>query len=108
MTNRELTSWALAVIFAAVCLVLSVDLYTERQANKIWVTAWRGCSPAILIGSSNPEDGAQLVPKGTYGCIFLQDGTYGRFIWRVVDDEKGAPFAAHMEHFYSKVGRWKP
>jgi hypothetical protein len=96
------------VIFAAAFLWALGAFLQERKANQVWITAWRGCSPAILIGSSNPEDGAQLVPKGTYGCIFLQDGTYGRFIWRVVDDEKGAPFAAHMEHFYSKVGRWKP
>ena len=74
----------------------------------MWLGAWRSCSPAIYVSSTDPQDAASLVERGQYACIFLSDGRYGRFIWRPVVDPPGAPFQAHMEHLYVNVGRWKP
>lgn len=66
------------------------------------------CPQAVWTHAATPEDAAGLLQQGSYGCVFLADGRYGYLIWRVVQDERGAPFVAHMEHFWKEQGRWKP
>lgn len=53
-----------------------------------------------------PEDASAYTTEGEYSCIALSDGSYGQFTWHKVIDKAGAPNTAHIEWFYSRLGKW--
>jgi len=111
MTHEKLSAWVwiTAIVCAGFGSWLGADTGRKEgreKAEAAFVLALADCQPAYYLDPPRMEAAPTLSPKEKIACVFLQDGTYAFYIWRVVGDE-GAPYRAHVEHAVVTRGRWK-